>query len=141
MGAKHLSDKDADRAAAFMAEVASVLGLPQWSIRVMEKPCEKDAQATVGVIHGRYVAEVRLSRGWTHVHPDEQRNTLVHEVLHLFHHRIDDVVLAAESAVPKKALRRLHDGLNVELEYMVDLLTTVVQDMPAVRSAWHRHYS
>ena len=55
---KHLSDREAQIAADFAAEVILELGLGRWQALVMEKPSPNDTVASITYVENRYVAQI-----------------------------------------------------------------------------------
>lgn len=125
-----VSQAEIDRAAAFMCQVVALLGLPSWRIVIAVKPAATDASASIHAIQGRYCATVHLSIDWETYDLEQRRLVLVHEALHLLHHRIDGVL----DGVPGVS------GYRLEAEYMVDLLSNVVVTWPAVVDAFDDVY-
>lgn len=125
-----VSRAEIDRAAAFMGRVACLLGLPTWRILIAVEPADEDCSASIQATRGRYCATVRLNAQWETLDLETRRLVLVHETLHLLHHRIDDALDGVRGA----------GRYRLEAEYMVDLLSHAVVEWPAVREAFDDVY-
>lgn len=126
-----VSRAEIDRAAAFMGRVVCLLGLPTWRILIAVEPADEDCAASIQATRGRYCATVRLNAQWETFDLETRRLVLVHETLHLLHHRIDDALDGVRGA----------GRYRLEAEYMVDLLSHAVTDWPAVRAAFDDVYA
>ena|ERR1700689_3366726 len=67
----------------YVSELASLLALADWRIDIDPEPCSPQYDAYVTVVPGHKWAIIELSPTWDEKSPDEQRHTLVHELLHL----------------------------------------------------------
>ena len=75
------------RRAAWVPYIADLIGrmhLMDWEVRLSdEHPTIAGAVAQVGVTYGRKLARVYLSEAFLRSEPGEQRNTIVHELVHI----------------------------------------------------------
>lgn len=63
---------------------AKDLGLAySWSIEVIGEPCSEDANADVHVSVTRNRATIRVTHEFRNLDPDEQRETIIHELVHI----------------------------------------------------------
>lgn len=114
----------------YLWTLRDALRLSHWDVFVAAHAAEKGVHASVHPCPGRYVAGVRLSRGfWTGLSADEKRSVLTHELLHLTHNALTEVTrvtLAASGYLPNRAYALLCTQISTEAELMVDHLTSVV---------------
>jgi hypothetical protein len=62
---------------------ADLLGLKDWRIEVMrEHPKEDSDLGECRVIYGRRMAQILFCQSFFEVNPEEQRSTIIHELLH-----------------------------------------------------------
>jgi len=81
---------------AYLAELQRALRLRDWTIEIdWGRPADSGYLASVGMIPDRRVAKVWLGEGFEAKPREEQRGTLVHELLHC---HLRDVEAAAEHA-------------------------------------------
>lgn len=126
--------------ADYVAQVRDALGLAQWAVKLQEDPpSEDDALAKIEPIEGRDTARLWVSSGYWDEEPEEQRATITHELLHLFHREVTEPFTASEALadlIGKPADRLLVDSLKRASELMVDRLTRIVAPhMPLPPSA------
>lgn len=124
------STEQVDAVQEYLWTLRDALRLSHWDVFVGAHAAEKGALASVHPCPGRYVAGVRLSRGfWTEVSADEKRSVLTHELLHLTHRDLTEVTrvtLGASGYLPNRAYALLCTQISTEAELMVDHLTTVI---------------
>jgi hypothetical protein len=134
----HVTDAEAEAIVEFAANVVAALGLPRWTISVMEAPTKKkhDAQATVKPVDGRYVAQIHLNADWMTYDDDTRRQTIVHEVLHLIHARVNDTISDAKYVMHDYEFDALWARYRRETELMVDHLAMFLDDTRTLKEAW-----
>lgn len=103
--------------------LADLLALQNWAIYLDRDPSEEDNNAETIVGENRRLATMKLTRDWRHCPPEEQRHTLVHELIHLPVDRLSSVLesdldgflSAGEQSIARNVFRR-------EVEAVVDAL-------------------
>ena len=81
-----LAYAEIDRVYSFMTHVLRALGMPQWRLQVMTKPCRRTSYADITPGEMKHVGELRLAPAWMTMDVEAERiPTLVHECLHLTH--------------------------------------------------------
>lgn len=123
----HLTDKESTAALRLAVEVGEILGIGLWSIRIMEEPCADDCHASVKVIEGRYVAEISLSKDWSSLPKEEKKLTIIHEMCHLLHFRIDHAFESARQFMHDYEYDIVEAQYRHEMELLVDRLAMVIQ--------------
>jgi hypothetical protein len=136
----HVTDEEAEAIVEFAATVVGALGLPRWTIMVMEAPTtdEDDAQATVKPVDGRYVAQMHLNAEWMTYDDETRRQAIVHEVLHLIHARVNDAVSDAKFLMHDYEYDALWARYQRETELMVDHLALFLDDTRTLKEAWDK---
>lgn len=93
--------------------LADLLALKDWLVKVNEEPPSDGADATMWLAVKRKRAEVCLSEAFLDMTPEEQRQRIVHELIHC--HLEPAWEIAAES-LPAEAL----PGFARMMEYAID---------------------
>lgn len=137
MSKSHVSKREAQAVCTYAASLCEVLRMPGWRILVMDKPCDRDANASIKWIDQRYVAEISLGEGWMTVDYDQRRECITHEVLHLLHSRVSTVVLDDSAAYMHD---HEHDDwsrrVRREFELMVDHLAQWMATTHSLVESW-----
>ena len=118
----------------YAASVRNALHLSHWTVVVREEPPDdEDAQAEIEPIEGRYRAVLKVARDFWDREPGQQRDTIVHEVLHLALASMVDVVRVGgyRHEVGRAVYDTLWQEFRRQMEYVVDSLTTLVKDRVA----------
>ena len=125
----------ADAVQLYLWELRDALDLRHWDVFLAAEAADEDCNASVHPVEGRWVAAVRLGPDFWNLDDQQKRSVLTHELLHLAHRNAADVVrssLHASGYLPHRAYLLLWEQLRLELELMVDHLTTVIAPtMPA----------
>jgi hypothetical protein len=122
-----LTDPRKQRFSAYLRRLADALKLSDWRVEIDDRPPDSGrATAEVECVYGRRYAVVRLSERFLEQPPDEQRNSLVHELIHCH--------LNPAAAM---ALDEMGDGgaghFRRMLEYAVDgLADAIAPHMPPI---------
>ena len=136
MARSHVTNREAQAVADFAAEVLGALSMPSWQVLVMEKPAHEDAVASITPVEGKYTAQLYLCSDWMKRTDQDRRETVVHEVLHLLHFRINHVIADAADLMREHE----HDALEVryrrETELMVDHLAKFLSRTHTLEQAW-----
>lgn len=140
MAKSHLTKAEAGRVARFAAEVVSILGMARWRVSVMEEPAPDDTVACIKPITPYYRAEMKLHRDWSRQPVEIRRSAIVHEVCHLLHYQVDHVLEDAGGLMHDHEHEQVATHYERAVEYMVDLLTTFVEEQADVRAAWDSIY-
>lgn len=119
------TDLEANHLQRYIDEVKMILGLVGWDIYLATKVCTKDAFASIHPVYGRHSAALAVCQEWYTLPLTVQRNTIVHELLHVIHNRATEVIRTAPTSTWQwRTFER-------EIELMVDhLANTIDQYMP-----------
>jgi Zn-dependent protease with chaperone function len=126
----------ADAVQLYLWKLRSALRLDHWDIYLSSKAADDNCFASINPTEGRYVAEVRVRRDfWTELDDDQKRHVLTHELLHLTHRDVTEVLrkhVHVTGYLPQRAYRMAHEAQRLAAELMVDHLTGVMAPtMPA----------
>ena len=118
---------------AYLTDIRDRLGLSHWDVYLAaEEPESDDVHASIEPTDGRFVAPVRLARDWFDRSPRDQRNDVVHELLHLTHRDLTDHVrltILTSGYIPAAAYDSLWNPARLAAEQMVDHLAAVLSPM------------
>jgi len=67
----------------YIRDMADELGLKDWKITLMDEPCGEGLSADITSVVGRKVAKMRICPDFLQATAESQRNTIIHELLHL----------------------------------------------------------
>jgi Zn-dependent protease with chaperone function len=128
--------EQADAVQLYLWLLRDALNLSHWDVYLSSKAADTDCHASVLPTEGRWTAEVRINQHfWTRLDDTEKRSVLTHELLHLVHRGMSEVVrksLHVSGYLPQGAYRLLWEQVRLESELLVDHLTTVIAPtMPA----------
>lgn len=108
----------------YIWEIRDILGLSHWDVYLSRDYAEDTAQASVHPLFGRHIAAIYINRLWFTYSPEDQRNAMVHEMLHIVHNSQTDIVRVGYSQVIKNKLIRnaMWSMFENQTELMVDHL-------------------
>jgi hypothetical protein len=96
----------------YVRRIADLMMLKDWRIEISEEPpAASDACASCDPVQGRKMATLRLSSGFLEDPPDDQRQTVVHELIHCH---------LGHSWRLLEANDHMSNGSKMALEYAVD---------------------
>lgn len=105
----------------YVRSLADSIGLKDWKIQISEAPPPNSdsAEASTWTAYGQRRAEIYLSDRFLGSSSEEQRDTVVHELLHLHFAPMDGIVTDVVEAGPYKAYSRL-------FEYGIDAVAVAI---------------
>lgn len=112
--------------AKYIAGVAVEIGLRDWTLRFEAAPCEDPALATVQTVYGRKIANVRVAADFSDYSPEEQRNAIVHELIHVHFAQQNQAVADALDVLGHEAQTVAAAAYRVGHEYGVDGLAYAI---------------
>lgn len=137
MARSHVTNREAQAIVDYAVNLCAALHLPGWTINLQVDPCEDDANASIRQLEGRWLAQLWVSSDWMKLDYDERRQHITHEVLHLLHFPVSDVVLE-----DSKTYMHPHEHADWErrvrrqFELMVDHLASWMADTHSLKEAW-----
>lgn len=137
----HVTKREAQAVCDFAADVMTLLHMPGWQILVMEAPADDDCIASIIPVEGKYVAQLSLARDWMKRSSDERRETVVHEVLHLLHFRVNHVIDDAGDFMHAHEHGAIRRSYWRETELMVDHLAKFLAETHSIEEAWEAAHS
>lgn len=124
----HLTTEQANAIQAYINRIRDLMGLHRWDIFVAVERAPKGTRASVLPVEGRAVAAVSFAKDWWASDPEDMRNDIVHELIHVVHRDQTDLVrMVATEAIPKQAAYDvLWGAFRLATEVMVDHLAAVI---------------
>ena len=101
--------------------VADEIELRDWTITLDDEPCDDDYTAQIACTEGRKHAVLSVNRKFREYAPDEQRQTIAHELVHA-HHEMCWRIVQKDLLQPlgQETYNVLCDGYRRAMEYCVD---------------------
>lgn len=121
----------ADRAAltTYVRTLADALGLKDWKITIEKEPSDDDCDASIQGVYGRRIGMLWIHRDFRTFSSDRQRQTLIHELLHLhfepMRHHVENL-LEASTAVSPEMFDLVESVLSTGAEYGIDTLAEAI---------------
>lgn len=106
----------------YLRFLADRLGLRDWTIILKHEVAdEPDVYAAINPVEDRKLATIRLAEDFTDRTPDEQRHTLIHELLHCHHVPASDMVrLDLTDHLSQTSYDLFYASFRRHIEYMTD---------------------
>mgnify|MGYP000874313391 CR=1 FL=1 len=109
------------RLGAYVATLASMMGLERWRVDVETEPCAEENAATITPGSEFYTASLRVAADFFDKPREEQRDTITHELTHLWLWRFEEVHDLMRAAVRGKGrVSLLSQSYEQAEEYAVD---------------------
>lgn len=133
-GAGEVTKKDRKALIAYIRSTADAMGLRDWDIRLDEEWAQQGKAASVQAAYGRKFARIWIGREFRTESPEDQRNTVVHELIHLHLESAGDMVFSdLEKILGRPADAVFTNGFSRQLEYGVDALAcALAPHMPLI---------
>lgn len=130
-----MKKRDRRALAAYIRSVADAMGLRDWEIRLSDDWAKDDVAATIRAAHGRKFAKVSVARGFRNESPEDQRDTIVHELIHLHLEPAADMVYRdLEKLLGRPADAVFTNAFDRNLEYGIDgLACALARHMPLIQ--------
>jgi len=93
----HFTEDEADAIQLYLNQLKELMGLDGWDVFLSLTAADDTTNASVHPVYGRRVVPVAVNREWWTYTPSNQRNTLVHELLHVVHNNQTEVIRTVPS--------------------------------------------
>lgn len=113
---------EADAIHLYIVQLARIMGLAQWDIYLSATPSAPDANASVHPVYGRRIVPISVNSDWWTYSPQVQRNTIVHELLHVIHNDQTEVIRTSPTST------WMWRTFERETELMVDHLAGLLDE-------------
>lgn len=112
---------------AYVAALAPLLKLSDWSIEVSRMPCEADAVASIEPLYGQKRAILRLGPAFLSQSLEDQRQTVAHELIHCHLFAATELVRRTNDyALTEQGAEVAWVGFMSEVEYATDGLADAI---------------
>ena len=118
----------------YLRYLADHLELRDWRIHLADDPCDEPYVAEIKSVYGRKWATIYLSERWHELSPVQQRQTLVHELIHCHFRLVESLAEQAEMVMPRATYRLWYTNHEHGVEYAVDALAEAIApflDLPS----------
>lgn len=112
-------DPRRQRFAPYLRRLADLLALKDWRAEIIGRPAADHAIATVDLIYGRKLMQLRLSEDFLAASPEDQRHTVAHELIHC---HLEAAWEIAADSLPEEA----RPGFVRMMEYGIDGLADAI---------------
>lgn len=116
-----------EQIATYVRHLQALLHLHQWDITLSTKTARKGYYATMTYnTSGSLVATLTLGRGFAKRSPEEQRQTILHELLHLYDYGIDATMDDLKRYILDVSYAPISERFRFEVECRTDALARVL---------------
>jgi hypothetical protein len=119
-------DGDIDALGNYMLDMAKRIGLSDWrlviSVGTMDNP---EHGAEVQTHSGSKTANITLREDWPELSPEDLRELVVHELVHLHTKPIKDVLWNKREMLGSIVTGLIYDEMDTHEEYAVDLISRI----------------
>ena len=111
----------------YVEKLLPLMNLWGWTIEIEVSNEEADNLAEINAVPESHLAVITIKPSFWKLSVAEQRQTLVHELVHCHTNRLTDRVQALiEQALPKKLWGGLEAALSLDLEELTDTLAHII---------------
>lgn len=129
-----MKKRDRKALSEYIRRVADLMELRDWTVSLSKEPSPEGISARVSVTYGRKLAWIQVAPAFRDEHPDDQRQTIVHELVHCHVDAAYSMVLNdLEELLGKPADSIFLKGYKRQMEHGVDALASALaKRMPLV---------
>lgn len=129
-----MKKRDHKALTAYIRETADAVGLRDWEVRLSDERAAEGKAASVQAVFGRKFARVLIGKDFRGESPEDQRDTIVHELIHLHLEPAADMVYRdLEKVLGRPADAVFTNGFERQLEYGIDgLAAALAPHMPLI---------
>ena len=120
-GVNDFTPEQADALQEYINTLAAMLDLNHWDIFLTHASAKDDCNASIHPVYGRHVAALSVNKGWFSYSREVQRNTILHELLHVVHNRQTEVIRTTSQ------VNAVWTTFERETELMVDGLANALE--------------
>lgn len=118
----HFTPDEADAIQLYIDQLKVLLGLGQWDVFLSATASDDGTNASVHPVYGRRVCPIAVNKDWWSYSPRVQRNTIVHELIHIVHNAQTEVIRTSPQSV------WMWRTFERETELMVDHLAGILDE-------------
>ena len=128
---EHITEREAEIVLDYLHTIATLVGLPRFEFDLDLTPCDDGRYASIFMHNQKYYARVSLNAEWMEYPPDIKANSMIHEVCHLLHHRLDHLIDDQIRYMHDHEHRAFEKAYVRETELIIDQLARTLQDHAA----------
>lgn len=117
---KRMTPHFLSRVQTYVRYLARRLGLENWSVEVWDDHAEDGAAAEIFLTYGRFKAVVKLHHEFPLWNPYERRQTLCHELAHIYFGGLQSLMEDLEEVLSTEAFKLHQAAFLRALEYSVE---------------------
>lgn len=106
----------------YTRQIAVSMGLGGWTIEQSADPASDGCFAEIEPTYGQRHAKLALCPNWDDLPPEEQRDTIVHELLHVHLASLTQLAFDIVQELDPAAAKVAQAALNLAEEYVVDAM-------------------
>ena len=127
-----LLENDVDSLAEYAFDIANRIGLSDWRLCVrVGTLSDPEHGVEVSTHPGAKVAYIVFREDWSQGSAKDLRESVMHELIHLYTRPIKDVVLTQESLLGSMITNLIYEPMTVQEEYAVDMISRIwARSMP-----------
>lgn len=111
---------------AYVRAIADQLGLRDWNVIINRDIPETDFRACAHPARGRRSGGITLAQLFFNGSPEEQRQTIIHELLHMHTDDVDTAVFHVKEQLGSDVLHVLFTTVRDRIEFVVDNVATAI---------------
>lgn len=106
----------------YTRQIAVAMGLGGWHIEQSADPASEGCLAEIEPTYGQRHAKLSLCAEWDTLPPEEQRDTIVHELVHVHLASLTQLAYDLVQELDPSAVKVAQAALNLAEEYVVDAM-------------------
>lgn len=114
------TSEQCDMLQQYIWDIRDMLDMHHWDIYLTMAPSSDDANASIHPVYGRHSAGLSVNKKWFDFSPEVQRNTIIHEILHVVHNRQTEMIRTTRQQ------SGVWTAFERETELMVDHLANAI---------------
>ncbi len=121
-----MTDDQHESLTTYVGTLREALGLRDWAIEVKRRPAGEDTSAQIACVYGQRWAHLRVDEHWWDNAPEDQREHIVHELLHCHMDPMDTLVCSLEGTLGSGSFAVAHSAHRTAMEFAIDGIARAV---------------
>lgn len=109
----------------YLCDLQKEMYLGHFQLMLSRAHADDDCHAQIFPTPGRFVATIKLGHDFYEMTPEDQRETLVHELLHLYL-SVPDGIWGMNEALNETTYLVLREAMHMQIEYATDHIARVL---------------
>ncbi len=124
-----MTEEQYDKLGGYVQTIRDALAMTNWTVRLEHRPAEDGNTAEIQCVYGRKLANLRVCDDWWERTPDDQRHTIVHELLHCHLDGADTVIRGLREVLGGPAHSVACEAHHTALEFAADGIADAVSPL------------